>query len=374
MRHPAAALAALLIFAAAGAHAEEGVYKGVGIAMHGAPKYKDGFTHFDYVNPDASKGGSIKIGVPRTFDSLNPFIISGVAAAGVSQHLRHAHGIVSRRTVLGIRPARRIDRGAGRPLLGRLHASPRGAFPRRQPGHRRRRDLHLQHLLAKGAPFFRAYYASVAKVEKTGERTVRFTFKPGDNRELPLILGQLPVLPKAYWEKRDFSKTTLEPPLGSGPYKIDSVDPGRSITYRRVENYWGRNSPTARGTNNFDVIRYDYYRDDTVAREALKAGDLDLRVENQAKAWAIDYSIPEVTDGLLIKKEIPRGAPRRHASVRVQHAQGRCSRTRACARRSAIASISNGPTRTCSTANMSGPRAISPTPSWRRPACRPARS
>jgi microcin C transport system substrate-binding protein len=157
-------------------------------------------------------------------------------------------------------------------------------------------------LTTKGAPFYRAYYASVAKVEQTGPRTVKFTFRPGDNRELPLILGQLPVLPKAYWEKREFDKTSLEPPLGSGPYKIESVDPGRAITYRRVDTYWGRDMPTARGTNNFDVIRYDYYRDATVLREALKAGDIDFRSENQAKAWAVDYNVPEVKDGLLVLK------------------------------------------------------------------------
>jgi len=305
MRPLAAVFAAALALAAAASQAEEGTYKGVGIAMHGEAKYKTGFTHFDYVNPDAPKGGTIKLGAPRTFDSLNPFIIRGVPAAGVGaiyDTLMEAsrdepfseYGLV----------AESIEVPQDRSWVA-FTLRPEARFHDGSPMTVEDVIFSFDILTKKGAPFYRAYYASVAKVEKTGPRTVKFSFKPGDNRELPLILGQLPVLSKAYWEKREFDKTTLEPPLGSGPYKIDSVDPGRSITYRRVENYWAQNMPTARGTNNFDVIRYDYFRDETVLREALKAGDLDFRAENQAKAWAVDYDIPEVKDGLLILKKFP---------------------------------------------------------------------
>ncbi|HVO14502.1 MAG TPA: extracellular solute-binding protein [Alphaproteobacteria bacterium] len=311
MRPLAVLLAAAVALALAGSpHAEQPVYKGAGIAMHGDPKYKDGFKNFDYVNPDAPKGGTVKIAARGTFDSLNPFIITGVPAAGVTSIYDtlmessrdepfSEYGLL----------AESIEVPADRSWVA-FTLRPEARFHDGSPVTVDDVIFTFNTLLAKGAPFYRAYYASVAKVEKTGERTVKFTFKPGDNRELPLILGQLPVLPKAYWEKRAFDKTTLEPPLGSGPYKIDSVDPGRSIVYRRVDNYWGRNAPTARGTNNFDVIRYDYYRDDTVAREALKAGDLDFRLENQAKAWAADYDIPEVKNGVLVKKKFPeeRGA------------------------------------------------------------------
>jgi microcin C transport system substrate-binding protein len=124
----------------------------------------------------------------------------------------------------------------------------------------------------KGAPLYRFYYGDVTKVAVEGDRGVRFQFKSADNRELPAILSEMPVLSKAYWSTRDFEKTTLDPPLGSGPYKIDAVDPGRSITYRRVPDYWGKDLPVNKGRFNVDVIRYDYYRDATVALEAFKAG------------------------------------------------------------------------------------------------------
>src|SRR4029077_7114297 len=135
----------------------------------------------------------------------------------------------------------------------------------------------------KGDPHYRLYYADVVKVEKVGERGVKFTFRTGDNRELPQIVGQLPVLSKKYWEGRDFTKTTLEPPLGSGPYKIETFDAGRFIVYRRVADYWAKDLPVTRGRNNFDVIRYDYYRDRQIAVEAFKAGQYDIREEFTSK-------------------------------------------------------------------------------------------
>ncbi|MCC7049471.1 MAG: ABC transporter substrate-binding protein, partial [Alphaproteobacteria bacterium] len=160
-------------------------------------------------------------------------------------------------------------------------------------------------LVEKGAPQYRFYYAGVAKVEKTDERTVRFTFKPGENRELPLILGQLVVLPKHYWEKREFDKTTMEPPLGSGAYKVDSIDPNRAITYRRVPDYWGKDLPVNVGRENFDVIRYDYFRDQSIWLEAFKANAYDFRLENSAKEWATAYDIPALKNGAMKKEPLP---------------------------------------------------------------------
>jgi microcin C transport system substrate-binding protein len=162
-------------------------------------------------------------------------------------------------------------------------------------------------LLEKGTPGFRFYYASVKSVEKTGPRTVKFTFVRGENRELPLILGELPVLPKHYWESRDFGKSTLDPPLGSGPYKIESFEPGRSITYARVADYWGANLPVNVGANNFDRVRYDYYRDATVAVEAFKAGATDYRDENSSRHWATSYNIPARRDGRMTKEMLKHG-------------------------------------------------------------------
>jgi microcin C transport system substrate-binding protein len=152
---------------------------------------------------------------------------------------------------------------------------------------------------------YRTYYGDVTKVEKEGERGVRFLFKSTENRELPQILGQMPVLSKAYWSGRDFEKTTLDSPLGSGPYKIEAIDPGRSITYRRVADYWAAGLPVMKGRYNVDVIRYDYYRDATIALEAFKAGQYDVRVENSSKEWATGYDSPALRAGLIKKEEIP---------------------------------------------------------------------
>ena len=164
-------------------------------------------------------------------------------------------------------------------------------------------------LRAKGLPMYREYYGDVTKVEKEGDRGVRFYFKSAKNRELPQIIGQMPVLSKAYWSKRDFEKTTLDPPLGSGPYTIQTVDPGRSITYRRVADYWGADLPVNKGRYNFDTIRYDYYRDATIALEAFKAGQYDARVENSAKDWATGYDGPALRAGLIKKEQIPNQLP-----------------------------------------------------------------
>ncbi len=167
---------------------------------------------------------------------------------------------------------------------------------------------------------YRSYYGDVTKVEKEGERGVRFSFKSADNRELPQIVGEMPVLSKKYWSGRDFARTTLDPPLGSGPYKIEAIDPGRSITYRRVADYWGADLPVNKGRHNVDAIRYDYYRDGTIALEAFKAGQYDVRQENSSKNWATGYDSPALRAGLIKKEEIPQPAAERHAGVRLQSA------------------------------------------------------
>ena len=167
----------------------------------------------------------------------------------------------------------------------------------------------LDVLKEKGTPFYRFYYANVEKAEKVGERKVRFSFTGPPNRELPQIMGQLTVLPKAYFETHEFGRTSLEPPLGSGPYRIKELDPGRSITYQRVEDWWGRDLPLNRGRYNFDTIRYDYYRDQTISLEAFKAREYDYRAENTSKVWATGYDFPAIEKGLVIKVEIPHERP-----------------------------------------------------------------
>jgi microcin C transport system substrate-binding protein len=275
-----------------------------GIAMHGDLKYPAGFKNFDYTNPDAPKGGTVRLNAVGTFDSFNSFIVKGNGAAGLGfiyDNLMHgsADEAFSQYGQLAESIEVPKDRSWAAFTL-RAEAKWQDGKPVSVA------DViwTFNTLTTKGTPFYRFYYANVADVVQTGPRTVRFNFKPGENRELPLILGQLTILPKHYWETRDFTKTTLEPPIGSGPYKIESFEPGRSITYTRVKDWWGEKIPVNRGLFNFDTIRYDYYRDSTVSLLAFKAGEYDYRAENSSKAWATAYKNPNVENGLIRKVEI----------------------------------------------------------------------
>ena len=260
-----------------------------GLAMHGQPKYPAGFAHFDYVNPDAPKGGELRLADLGPFDSLNPFITKGQTPDGATLPFDtlmesaadepfSEYGLIAE--TVETPPDRAWVTFTLRPQArwhdGRAITADDVMFS-------------FDILRNRGAPHFRFYYAGVERVEKLGERAVRFVFKPGDNRELPLILGQLPILPRHYWQGRAFDETTLEAPLGSGPYRIAKFEPGRFILYERVPDYWAKDLPTQKGRYNFDRIRYDIYRDSTVALEALKAGEYDLRAENEAKKWATAY-------------------------------------------------------------------------------------
>ena len=290
------------------ARAADGViHRAHAIAMFGEPKYGPDFAHFDYVNPAAPKGGTLRQGIAGTFDSFNPYITKGNPAAGIgAETLTTAsddepfsrYGLIAEAiewpedrswVVFTLRPEARWH--DGRPIgVDDVIFS-------------------FETLKAKGQPFYRFYYASIARAEKIAERKVKFTFTVAGNRELPLIAGEMPILAKHYWEGRDFERSTLEPPLGSGPYRIGAFEAGRFVEVERVADYWGRDLPVNRGHNNFERLRYEYFRDDTVLRQALKAGVLDFRVENQAKAWALDYDTPAVRDGRLIKKAFPHQRP-----------------------------------------------------------------
>jgi microcin C transport system substrate-binding protein len=282
-----------------------------GLALYGDLKYKPGFIHFDYVNPDAPKGGAVKFNAIGTFDSFNAFIIKGVKADGLgylfdtlmlasSDEPNSQYGLVAQSVEL-----------APDKLSVTFNLRPEARFHDGSPITPADVIWTFDTLKAKGAPSYHLYYADVTKAEQVGEHGVKFTLKSAQNRELPLILGELPVLSKKSWEGRDFEKTTLDKPLGSGPYTIDSFDPGRSITYRLVKDYWAKDLPVKKGRNNFGTIRYDYYRDASVALEAFKAGQYDIRQENVAKNWATGYTSPALAAGLFkmerIKNEVPEG-------------------------------------------------------------------
>jgi len=297
-----AALLLAVLFSSA--HADEH-----GIAMFGKPKYGSEFTHFDYVNPEAPKGGDLNLAAIGSFDSLNPYILKGVAANGVSSIydsllVSSDDEPFSKYGLL----AKSIKLAEDRSWV-EFELRPEAKWHDGKPITADDVVFSFETLTTKGHPVFRSYYREVTAAEKLGEYKVRFTFKDGSNRELPLIIGQMAILPKHYYEAVDFTKTTLEPPLGSGPYKIDSVDPGKSIRYARVDNYWAKNLPVNKGRYNFDFITYDYYRDATVAVEAFKAGEYDFREENISKVWNTAYDMPEIKDGLVIKNEIPHRIP-----------------------------------------------------------------
>lgn len=279
------------------------------LSLYGECKYKANFTHFDYVNPDAPKGGTVKLAETGTFDSVNPFILKGVKApaiGGIFDSLmvssqdepQTMYGLIASSvdvstdnasTEFTIRKEAKFHDGAA--------ITPDDVV------------FSFTTLKEKGDPTYKIMFTPIVKVEKTGENKVKFTFNDTKNKELPMIVAAMPILSKAYYSKVDFDKTTLESPLGSGAYKVESVEQGKNIVYKRVADYWAKDLPVNRGQYNFDIMRYDMYRDENVTLEALKSGDYDFRREYIARNWATAYDTPAVKDGRIIKREIPDGTP-----------------------------------------------------------------
>ena len=295
--------AATLIFSVQSTMAEQDVKPVHGIAMHGHPKYGPDFEHFDYVNPNAPKGGKLSQASRGTFDSFNTLIPKGSAIGTGSTESLLTRSFDEPFTEYGL-IAESLEVPEDRSWVI-FNLRPEARWHDGTPITADDVIWSFETITTKGRPTLRFYYDDVISAEKLGERRVRFNFKDTVNRELPLIVGQLSILPKHYWENRDFEKTTLEPPLGSGPYRIKEFEAGRYVVQERVEDYWGKDLPVNRGLNNFDTIRTDFYRDDTAIRLALNSGDIDIRFENQAKAWSSDYDTPAVNNGWLIKEEIP---------------------------------------------------------------------
>ena len=280
------------------------------LTLYGEPaKYPANFKHFDFVNPDAPKGGELRQSGFGGFDSLNPFINKGVAAddIGLIYDTLTRHSLDEPFTEYGLL-AEKIEVAPDHSWV-RFYLRPQASFHDGQAVTAADVVFTFDALMKDGAPQYKAYYADVAKATAEDAQRVRFDFKRSNNRELPLILGQLPVLPKHWWSNREFNKGNLEMPLGSGPYKVADVAAGRSIRYERVKDYWGNDLAVNRGFYNFDSILIDYYRDTTVALEALKAGQFDYWLEISAKNWASAYDVPAVKDGRLRKEEIANHNP-----------------------------------------------------------------
>ena len=282
-----------------------------GIAMHGAPKYQKEFSHFDYVNPSAPKGGTLKMAVVANgFDSFNPFTIRGVAAVGISTYVydtlleSSADEPFSEYGLIAESVETPVDRSY---VIFNIRKEAR--FQDGEPITAEDVKFSFDTLVSKGHPFYRNYYADVASVTIENPRRIRFDFGDTANRELPLILGQIPIFPAHYWADREFGGDGLTPPVGSGPYRIGKFEAGRSITYERVKDYWAQDLGIRKGRFNFDQIHYDYYTDDTVALESFRAGNFDFRVETSAKNWATAYTGSKFDDGTIIKEAIEHHRP-----------------------------------------------------------------
>ncbi len=281
-----------------------------GIAMHGAPKYAADFTHLDYANPDAPKGGTLRLAAVGSYDSFNRFVLKGRAAAGVNMIYETL-----------------LQRVWDEPfaMYGLIAETVETPDDRSWVEFTLREQAHFsdgspitvddvifswEKMSTEARPRSRSTYQKVARAEQTGPNRVKFIFKDATDRELPLIIGGfMPILSKAYWEGRDFTETTLEPPVSSGPYLIDKFDAGRSISYRRDPNYWGGDIPVNVGHHNFDEIKYTYFRDQGVALEAFKAGDYDYRFEGSASRWAQQYDFPARQQGNVTMEIVTHGAP-----------------------------------------------------------------
>ncbi len=281
------------------------------LALIGSPKYPDGFAHFDYVNPDAPKGGSLHLSQTGSFDTLNPILSKGDAASGLglvfeslftpsSDEVEASYGLLARAVSFppDISSATFKLRAAARFADG-SPVTPEDVVWSFDNAVELNPQQHF-------------YYRHVKSARKTGPDEVTFTFDEKNNRELPSIVGQLLVLPKHWWEgkgasgkPRSIKQTTLEPPLGSGPYRIASVEPGSKVVFKRNPDYWGKDLNVNVGENNFDTITYTYFADRNVEFQAFKAGNVDFWYENRAKRWATEYNFPAVEQGRITREELP---------------------------------------------------------------------
>jgi peptide/nickel transport system substrate-binding protein len=281
------------------------------IAMHGEPALGPGFSQMAYANPAAPKGGQLAQGVLGTFDSLNPFIVRGLPAANIRSYVIEslmARGYDEPFTLYGLL-ADSVETDAARTYVT-FTINPTARF---SDGTRVTPDdviFSWQLLRDKGRPNYRTYYTKVTRAQALDARSVRFELTGADDRELPLIVGLMPVLAKHAINPDKFEDTTFEPPLGSGPYTVAAIKPGESVTFKRDPNYWGRDLPINRGLWNFDQIKFDYYRDGNTHFEAFKKGNYDVRAETDPSRWQTAYDFPALREGRVVKEEFPYGLPK----------------------------------------------------------------
>jgi microcin C transport system substrate-binding protein len=278
------------------------------LSVHGQPKYRAGFSHFDYVNPNAPEGGTLRLASIGTYDNFNRYAQRGLAAdgstsfydtlmTGSEDEVEVYYGLI----------AEKVECPEDYTWIT-FYINPKARFQDGNPITAADVVFSYNKFFNEGVPQFKQYYQDVAKVEALDARRVKFSLKEG-SRELLVSLGQLSILPKQFWESRNFGEPLTEIPIGSGAYTVKDYKIGQYVVYERLKNYWGMDLPVNKGQLNFDFIRYDYYRDETVALEAFKAGQYDLHEENVAKSWATQYTGPAFDEGYIVKEDIPHEIP-----------------------------------------------------------------
>lgn len=281
-----------------------------GIAMHGVMKYAENFTHFDYVNPDAPKGGTLNLGIQGTFTSLNPLNIRGGGASGIRGYVYEsllARAMDEPFSLYGL-IAESVTVPDDRSAIT-FHLNKAARFSDGKPITVEDVKFSHQLLMQHGRPNHRTYYAKVTKIETSGQHSITFTFNGEGDREMPLIMGLMPILPRHAISTETFRETSLKPPIGSGPYTISEVDAGKQLTYIRNPDYWGRNLNVNRGLFNFDKIIYTYYRDSNTLFEGFKKGLHDIHYEGNPGKWQTSYDFKNLRDGRIVKKSFPLKIP-----------------------------------------------------------------
>jgi peptide/nickel transport system substrate-binding protein len=286
------------------------------LAMHGSPAWPPNFTHPVYARPDAPKGGRLTIGLLGSFDSLNPFIVRGLSAQSLRGYVFEsllARGYDEPFTLYALL-AKSVETNDERSFVT-FTLDPAARFSDGEPVKPDDVVFSWQLLREHGRPNYRTYYIKVAKAEIVGNDRVRFDLGGADDRELPLILGLMPILPKHLIDPDKFEESSLATPVGSGPYTVSEVHPPDSVSFKRNADYWGRDLPVNRGLWNFDEIRFDYYRDANTHFEAFKKGLYDLRVETDPSRWQSGYDFPALRERRVVKEAFPYGLPKGMAGM-----------------------------------------------------------